>query len=212
MKIGFVGAGNMANALGGRFVAKGHRLMLSHSRDPANLAVAARSLGGDVLTGTARDAVEFGEVVVLSVVWAGVAGALEAAGPLHGKTVWSIVNPLRSDLSGLAIGTTTSGSEEISKQAIGAELVAGWPPFADVLRAHSTHFGTEHPTLFYCGDHEAAKQKVVPLFEALDVEAVDAGPLHAARFIEPAMFLLVHLAYSQKMGEVGVRLLRRRSP
>jgi len=209
MNIGFIGAGSMANALGGRFVAKGHRLLLSHSRDPEKLEAAARSLGGDVLTGTARDAVEFGDVVILSVVWGGVEGALEAAGSLQGKTLWSIVNALRPDLSGLAIGTTTSGSEEISRRAKGAQLIAGWPPFADVLQSASTRFGVDRPTLFYCGDHQPAKQKVLPLFEALDVEAVDAGPLRAARFIEPAMFLLVHLAYSQKMGQVGVRLLRR---
>jgi predicted dinucleotide-binding enzyme len=73
----------------------------------------------------------------------------------------------------------------------------------------SARFGHEQLTLFYCGDEAAAKQRVAPLFEALDVEAVDAGPLFAARFIEPAMFLLVHLAYGQKFGQVGARLLRR---
>ena len=40
----------------------------------------------------------------------------------------------------------------------------------------------------------------------------DAGPLYAARFIEPAMFLLVHLAYRQEMGQVGARLLRLDNP
>ena len=63
--------------------------------------------------------------------------------------------------------------------------------------------------LFYCGDDATAKRTIASLFESLDVDAVDAGPLYAARFIEPAMFLLVHLAYGQKMGQVAARLLRR---
>ncbi len=37
---------------------------------------------------------------------------------------------------------------------------------------------------------------------------VDAGPLRAARFIELAMMLLVHLAYREKLGQVGLQLLR----
>ncbi len=90
-----------------------------------------------------------------------------------------------------------------------AAFVAGWPPFADVLASASSRFGSEQTTLFYCGDDPSAKQKVAPLFEVLDVQAVDAGPLSAARVIEPAMLLLVQLASVQKMGPVGVRLLHR---
>lgn len=210
MNIGFIGAGNMTSALGKRFVAQGHNLLVSHSRDKAKLEAAARGVGGNTRTGSAADAVHFGEVVVLAVGWEGVRGALEAAGPLGGKVLWTIVNPLKPDFSGLAVGTTTSGSEEIAKLASGASVVAGWPPFAEVLAPGSTRFGPERLTLFYCGDLAAAKQRVAPLFEALDVDAVDAGPLFAARFIEPAMFLLVHLAYGQKFGQVAARLLRRR--
>jgi len=111
--------------------------------------------------------------------------------------------------SGLVLGTTTSGSEELAKLVPRAAFVAGWPPFAEVLSSPSRRFGAERPTLFYCGNDEGGKRTVAPLFEALDVDAVDAGPLYAARFIEPVMFRLVHLAYRQKMGQVGARLLRR---
>jgi hypothetical protein len=45
---------------------------------------------------------------------------------------------------------------------------------------------------------------VAPLFDARDVDA-----LYAARFVEPTMFLLVHLAYGRKLGQVGAWLLRR---
>ena len=209
MKIGILGAGSMTNALGKRFVGKGHELVISYSRDPAKLAGAAAAIGGGTRAASPAEAAAFGDVVLLATGWEGAAGALEAAGPLDGKVIWSIVNPIAPDYSGLRMGTTTSGSEELAKVARGAAFVAGFPPFADVLASPSTHFGDERPTLFYFGDHEPAKQKVAPLFDALDVDAVDCGPLSAARFVEPAMFLLVHLAYGRKLGQVAARLLRR---
>lgn len=209
MRIGFIGAGKMTEALGKRFRALGHELLVSYSRDPARLAALATALGGGTRTGSATEASAFAEVVVLTVRWDGMPGALAAAGPLEGKVLWTIVNPLKADLSGLVVGTTTSGSEEIAARAQGARLVAGWPPFADVLASASTRIGSEQQTLFYCGDDEPAKRKVLPLFEALDVEPIDCGPLRAARFIEPAMLLLVHLASVRRMGQVGARVLHR---
>ena len=199
----------MTNALGRRFVEKGHELVISFSRDRGKLEKSAKDIGGGTRAGSPREAAAFGDVLLLATGWDGAAGALEAAGPLEGKVVWSIVNPLKADQSGLRMGTTTSGSEELARLAKGAAFVGGFPPFADVLTSPSTHFGSERPTLFYFGDSEAAKQKVVPLFDALDVDPVDCGPLHAARFVEPTMFLLVHLAYGRKLGQVGARLLRR---
>ena len=199
----------MTNALGRRFVDKGHKLVISFSRDSAKLEKAARDIGGGTRAGSPEEAAAFGDVVLLATGWEGAADALEAAGPLDGKVLWSIVNPLKPDYSGLSIGTTTSGSEELAKLAKGAAFVAGFPPFADVLASPSTHFGAERPTLFYFGDDDAAKQKVAPLFDSLDVDPVDCGPLYAARFVEPTMFLLVHLAYGRKLGQVAARLLRR---
>jgi predicted dinucleotide-binding enzyme len=209
MNIGILGAGNMTNALGGILIAKGHKLLLSYSRDRAKLDKLASALGGGTKVGSPAEAVSFGEVVLLSTGWDGAAGALKAAGPLEGKVVWSIVTPLKPDFSGLSMGTTTSGNEELAKLAPRAAWVAGWPPFAEVLASPSMRFGGERQTLFYCGDDANAKRKVATLFDALEIDAIDAGPLYAARFIEPTMFLLVHLAYGQKMGQVGARLLRR---
>lgn len=209
MNIGIVGAGNMASAMGRRLLENGHKLLLSYSRDPSKLQETAKALGGETRAGTPEEAARFADVLLLSVRWEGGPAALKAAGPLEGKVIWSIVNPLRPDLSGLVVGTTTSGSEELAKLAPGARFVAGWPPFAEVLQSPSTRFGSERPSLFYCGDDASAKRKVEPLFGALDVEPIDAGPLRAARLIEPAMLLLVHLAYGRKMGQVAARLLRR---
>jgi hypothetical protein len=209
MNIGILGSGNMAAAIGRHLITQGHKLQLSFSRDRAKLENTASMLGAGTTVGSPADAARFGDVLLLATGWEGAASALRAAGTLDGKVVWSIVTPLKPDLSGLSVGTTSSGNEELAKLAPRAAWVAGWPPFAEVLGSSSLRFQGERATLFYCGDDANAKQKVGTLFEALDVDAIDAGPLYASRFIEPAMFLLVHLAYGQKLGSVAARLVRR---
>lgn len=207
MNIGILGAGNMATVLGSAWIKAGHQVTLSFSREPGKLETAASAIGAKAATAdiAARDA----DVVVIATGWGGAAGAVAAAGPLDGRVVWSIVNPMKPDFSGLAVGTDTSGSEIIASQVGKAAFVAAWPPFAEVLATGSTHFGTARANAFMCGDSSEAKQAVAPLLEAIDVKVVDAGPLRAARFIEPALMLLVHLAYGQQFGLVGLDLLRR---
>jgi predicted dinucleotide-binding enzyme len=64
--------------------------------------------------------------------------------------------------------------------------------------------------MFICGDDALAKTAVTRLTEELGFEAVDAGPLQAARLLEPLAMLWIHLAYAQKMGSaIGFKLLRR---
>jgi hypothetical protein len=47
------------------------------------------------------------------------------------------------------------------------------------------------------------------LLREIDVELVDAGVLANSRFVEPAMMLLIQLAYTQKLGQVAFKLLKR---
>jgi 8-hydroxy-5-deazaflavin:NADPH oxidoreductase len=207
MNIGILGAGRMATALGSAWTKEGHRVTLSFSRDPAKLDEAASAIGGRAATPDV--AVRDADVIVLATGWDGAAGALSAAGNLDGRVVWSIVNPMKPDFSGLAVGTDTSGSEIIAGQLGKAAFVAAWPPFAEVLATGSTHFGSGRANVFMCGESSEAKQTIAPLLAAIDVTVVDAGPLRAARFIEPALMLLVHLAYGERFGLVALDLLRR---
>ena len=60
-----------------------------------------------------------------------------------------------------------------------------------------------------CGDDAAAKLLVTGLVQDLGAHAVDAGPLASARLVEPAMMLLVRLAYADLPRDLGLRLLER---
>jgi 8-hydroxy-5-deazaflavin:NADPH oxidoreductase len=66
------------------------------------------------------------------------------------------------------------------------------------------------PTVFVCGDDAEAKRIVEQLLHDVGAHAVDAGPLSASRLVEPAMMLLVSLAYAGVPRDLGLRLLERR--
>ena len=78
-----------------------------------------------------------------------------------------------------------------------------------MLNSPSRRFGDQQATVFYTGDDESVKQVVADLLREIDVEPIDAGALKNSRYVEPAMMLLIQLAYAQKLGPVGFKLLQR---
>lgn len=207
MKIAFIGAGNMATGLGKHWAAKGHELFFSHSRDLEKLKKQAAEVSATAKTGTAAEAASFADILVLTTPYDAAPAAIHAAGDLQGKLLWSIVNPLKADYSGLQVGTTTSGAEELAKLATGARFVAALPPFAEVL--HAEALPNPAPSTFVCSDDHAAAEVVLSLIADFGGDGIDAGALYNARFYEPALMALVSLAYAQKMGSgIGLRLLR----
>ena len=196
MQVGIIGAGSLGSALGRRLVSRGHEVMFGGGESAQE---AAAREGG--LVGTNADAVDFAGVIILAVPFSAVGGALAEAGPFDDRVLWSCVNATKPDLSGLALGFETSGAEAIAARAHGARFVAAIPPFANAIASGTLSYDAGlAPTVFVCGDDDGAKRVVEP---------VDAGPLSAARLVEPAMMLLVSLAYSGVPRDIGLRLLER---
>ena len=113
MNIGIVGSGNMGASMGKIWATKGHKVLFSFSTDQEKLRAVAAAAG------------------------AAVPEALKAAGDCEGKTLFSCVNCLKPDFSGLEGGTSTSAAEEIVKLAHGAKMVEAIPPMAQILAADS---------------------------------------------------------------------------
>lgn len=201
MKIGIIGAGNVGTGIGKRLAAKGHDIVVSFARSEEKVAQAARTIGGNTRVGSPQEAARHGDVVIVATPWGvtlDVVGSVAA--DLAGKIVWDTTNPLKPDMSGLAIGTTTSAGEEIAKVAAGAPVVKAVPPFAEVLHSPSTTIAGQRPGVFVCGDDPNARATILRLVDDIDAEGVDAGPLTLARYTEPLGMLLVQLAYMQRMG------------
>jgi 8-hydroxy-5-deazaflavin:NADPH oxidoreductase len=66
MQLGIVGAGRIGGGIARQLAAAGHQVRLSFSRDPAKLESLAAEIGSNASPGTPAEAVEFGDVVVIS--------------------------------------------------------------------------------------------------------------------------------------------------
>lgn len=209
MRIGIIGTGNMASALGKQWAGSGHRVFFG-SRTPERARAVASSIGANADAGSVREAAEFAEVVLLATVWAGTEASLKAAGPLAGKVLIDCTNPLTPDSMALEVGYTTSGAEEVAKWVPGARVVKAFNAVAARAIHTSPVFGGHAATIFCCGDDAAAKAIVLTLAEEIGFEGIDAGPLRNARCLEPMAQLWIQLAYVQGLGpDMAFKLIQR---
>jgi len=209
MRIGIIGAGNVGGTLGSRWAKAGHEVAFgSREPDSDKMKQLVASAGPTARAATPQVAAQTAEVVVLSVPWKAAKEAIESLGDVSGKVVIDALNPLLPDLSGLALGTTTSAAEQ----------VAAWAPRARVVKCFNTvgynimanpAFGADKPVMFYCGDDASAKQTVKQLAEELAFDPVDAGPLRQARLLEPFALLWISLAFGGHGRDIAFRLLHR---
>jgi len=205
MRVGVIGAGSLGSALGERLAGAGHEIMFGGA---AAALDAARRLHAQV--GANAEAAAFADVVVLAVPYPAVEAVLEEVGALDGKVLWSCVNPLNRDLSGLAVGFDTSAAEQVARRVPTASVVSAIPPFANALASRDLAYDAQLvPSVFVCGDDTDAKLLVTELVSDLGAHPVNAGPLSSARLVEPAMTLLVRLAYADLARDLGLRLLER---
>ena len=210
MNIGIVGSGKVGSGLGKLWAQKGHKVIFSFSRNPEKLKALAGT-NQNASTGSPAEAVQRSEIILLSVRWETIGEAMKAAGPLQGKVLIDCTNPINEDLTGLAIGQTSSAAEEIAKMAAGAKVVKAFNTvFADIYHSESRLFGSRMATMFYCGDDEDAKKTVVRLIREAGLEPTDAGPLKSSRYLEPLAMLMIQLGYGQGMGtNIAMNLIRR---
>jgi len=190
MRLGIIGAGHVGGTLGRLFEAQGHDVRFG-VRDPSK-----ESGGGlpHARMGTVADVAAFGDVIVLATPWAAVGDALRTAGPLVGKTLIDCTNPMLPDLSGLAIGTTTSAGEEVAKLAPAAKVVKCFNTLGSANFAQPM-FGNEKASMFFCGDDAGAKLIVAELGNQLGFDMIDAGPLAQSRWLEAMAALWITMAY-----------------
>jgi len=204
MRLGIIGAGHAGGTLGRLWESQGHDVRFG-VRDPGTES--GGGLSHDRI-GSVADVAAFGDVIVLAIPYAATADALKAAGPLAGKTVIDCTNPLLPDLSGLAIGTTTSAGEEVAKLIPAARVVKafnsiGYTNFANPV------FKGEKASMFYCGDDAGAKLIVAELGNQLGFDMIDAGPLSQSRWLEAMAMLWISMAFKYGGSERSAfRLLR----
>lgn len=128
---------------------------------------------------------------------------------LSGKIVIDVTNPLADDFMSLTVGHTSSAAEEIASRLPGARVVKAFNTvFAAVLALHAQGQKVSVP-VFIAGDDESAVGTVITLVQNLGFEAVLAGALKNARYLEPMTEQLIQIGYGLGQGDrIGFGLVR----
>lgn len=198
MNLLILGAGNMGSAFARRFAAAGHTVRLAATSLDKARSVAAAIPG--VTAVEAAGSAAAADVIVLATPYDRARDALAAAGPLDGKVVVDITNPLTADYSGLTIGHTTSAAEEIAKAFPAAEVAKAFNTlFAQVIDAGAA-FGDAIAPTYVAADSARAKATATALAESIGFDVIDAGGLKNARYLEPLAGLNIHLGYGAGLG------------
>jgi 8-hydroxy-5-deazaflavin:NADPH oxidoreductase len=117
--------------------------------------------------------------------------------------------PLKEDFSGLALGYTTSGAEQVAQWAAGAKVFKAFNQTGFNIMENPA-FDGQRAVIFVRGDDAAQKPTVLQLATDIGFEAIDAGGLAIARLLEPYGMLWIHLAYAQGMGRDFAFVLHKR--
>ena len=117
MRIGILGAGNMAEALGTQWSRADHELLIGARTRPKAEAL-ARRIGSAAGAAGLREAAASGDAVLLAVPYEAVGEVLETAGEaLRGRPLIDCVNGVIHPGATLATGTGPSVAERIADRS-----------------------------------------------------------------------------------------------
>jgi predicted dinucleotide-binding enzyme len=196
MKIGFLGAGLMAESLAPSWVAAGHELIVG-GRTPAKTAALAARVGARAAT--LRETAETADVLVLAVLYDGVAETLAAAGAadgvLRGKVLIDVNNPVEIEHFQVIDDFAPSLAEHLAR-VTGADVVKALNQVHhDVWRRHATYRGT--PLVVPVATDSAAARAVADtLVRDAGGTPLDAGPLAQARNIDAMAAVIIRHLFS----------------
>ncbi len=117
-------------------------------------------------------------------------------------------NPLAANSRALKEHPELSGAQLVAEWARSSRVVKAFNTTGAGNMADSTYPGA--PVMLCAGDDADAKSVVSTLATEIGFEAVDAGPLTAARDLEHVARIWIRLAYSLGQGpDIAFALLRR---
>lgn len=189
MRVGILGTGDVAKALGNGFVKLGHEVKMG-SRSASNEKAAAwvKEAGPKASAGTFADAAAFGEVVLLCTLGAANESAIGLAKPENfaGKVVIDTTNPL--DFSAgmppkLGLSGNDSGGEQVQRLLPNAQVVKAFNTVGNAFM-FKPEFPGGPPDMFICGNDDGAKKKVTAILTDFGWPAIDVGRIESSRYLE----------------------------
>lgn len=187
MKIGIIGAGEVALAIARLAAGQGHEILLSSRSGAEAISGKIAGLGSPVSAASINEAASQ-PLVVLAVPWKNVADALSGLPAWNGRVLIDATNPFLEVSPKLVLDDLGSDSA--------SEIVARHAPDARIVKAFNSitmkNFN-DGPTkdgfrriLFVSGDHDEPKKVVRGLIESFGFAVVDLGGLSDGGRIQQA--------------------------
>jgi len=188
MKIGILGAGDIARGVAKYALAQGHEAVLCNQSGPSKLARVVAELGPGAKAGSRVEAAA-ADIVLLAVPWESIRDALTGLPPWNGRILIDATNPF---LNPQHLNVLDDIGDRLS-----SEIVAALAPGARLVKAFNTMFASklaEGPSpragtrrvLFVSGDDEAAKTTVKSLIESFGFATFDLGSLQVGGRMQQA--------------------------
>jgi predicted dinucleotide-binding enzyme len=195
MKIGIIGSAGVGQVLAKAFKSEGHDVMLGTRNTSKEEVVKFKNENEGINIGTFKDTAAFGEILVLATGGSVIEEAIKLAGleNFRNKVVIDATNPIAPapPVNGvLKFFTSLDDSlmERIEKLIPDAKLVKAFNSVGNALMYKPKLQGGT-PTMFICGNDDAAKKTVSDILTAFGWETDDLGKAEAARAIEPLCIL-----------------------
>lgn len=177
--IGLIGAGHIGSQLARLAVQHGYDVVVSNSRGPETLTDLVRQLGPRARAGTALQAAEAGDLVIVTIPLKNIADVPVA--PLAGKIVIDTNNyyPERDGHIAELDREETTTSELLQRHLPSSKVVKAFNHiYAAELTAHAQPAGTPNRrALAIAGNDAGARQEVARLIDQFGFDVVDMGPL-----------------------------------
>src|SRR6266478_7426604 len=176
MKIGTLGAGDVAQAFAIHLLKAGHEVLLSNSRGPGSLKQLGSKLGKGAKAVTMDDAAK-APIVVLAIPWPKVEAVLSKLPDWKGRVLIDATNHFLLPSMELADLEGRVSSEIVSKLAPSAKVVKALNTLYASNLARDPKVGKGRRVIFISGDDGGAKGEVSVLLKGLAFAVIDLGSL-----------------------------------
>ncbi|HEY4022826.1 MAG TPA: NAD(P)-binding domain-containing protein [Pseudonocardiaceae bacterium] len=190
MRIGILGTGAIASALGGRWSRAGHHLTVAGRTAAKATDLAARL---SARAATIREAVVDADAVLLAVAWEGVADILREAGPPAGTVLIDPTNAVEHGVGVLHTASGESGAQRIAALAPGSHVVKAFHLFPSDQWSNPA---APPETVAICGDDPHALDITRMLVRDAGAEPALLGGLDRARQLEEVAGFTIALAFA----------------
>ncbi len=215
MKIGIIGSGIVGRVLGTAFLKEGHEVVLG-TRDTGKADVVKwKTENPNGQTASFEKTASFAELIVLATGGSVTDSAIELAGKTNftGKTVIDATNPIAEapPVNGVLqfyTGQNDSLLQHHQKLLPEAKLVKAFNSVGNAVM-YKPDYGGILPTMFICGNDDAAKKTVTGILENFGWEVEDMGKAEAAGAIESLCVLWCIPGFIKNEWRHAFKLLKR---